>query len=314
MSRIIVTGGCGYIGSVLVPKLLAAGHLVRVFDLCWFGNYLEPNNNLRVDKIDIRDSNLPIGETDAMIHLAAVANDPTGDLDPKLTWEVNALATMRLADQCVREGVKHFIYASSGSVYGVSDANDVTEGTPLVPLSDYNRTKMVAERCVLSYADKMIVQILRPATVCGVSPRMRLDVAVNAITMMAITQHHIKINGGKQMRPNIHIEDMADLYLWMLSHPDCTGIYNAGFENLSIQQIARKVAERLNVRTTSLPVIDQRSYRLNSKKLLDAGFKPKRTVEDAIREIIAKARDGELHDEPNMHNLKAMPVPQRKAA
>lgn len=306
MARVTVTGGCGYVGSVLVPKLLAAGHIVRVFDLCWFGNYLAPHKNLKVDKLDIRTENLPIGATDAMIHLAAIANDPTGDLDPKLTWEVNALATMRLAEQCVREGVKHFIYASSGSVYGVSQAHDVTEDLPLVPISDYNRTKMVAERCVLSYADKMCVQILRPATVCGFSPRMRLDVAVNAITMQALTQHHIKINGGKQIRPNINIYDMADLYLWMLSHSECTGIYNAGFENLSIQQIASKVAQRLNVRTTALAVIDKRSYRLSSRKLLSAGFSPKYTVDDAIGEIIAKSNSGELHDEPRWHNLQTM--------
>lgn len=310
--RICVTGGCGFIGSVLVPKLLSAGHAVRVLDCQWFGNYLAPHERLRVHKIDIREPNLPLGGTDAVIHLAAVANDPMGDLDPKLTWEINALATMRLADQCVREKVSHFIYASSGSVYGVSQAHDVTEDLPLVPLSEYNKTKMVAERCVLSYRDKMCVQILRPATVCGVSPRMRLDVAVNAITMQALTKQAITINGGKQMRPNIHIDDMCDLYLWMLSHPGCTGIYNAGFENLSIADIARKIANSLNVRTTALPIIDQRSYRLNSAKLLATGFKPKKTVSDAVQEIIEAVKSGQLTDDPRWYNLKAMP--QRMAA
>lgn len=304
--RLCVTGGCGYIGSVLVPKLLAAGHHVRVFDTQWFGNYLAPHKNLKVDKLDIRSPNLPLGSTDVVIHLAAVANDPTGDLDPKLTWEVNALATMQLADQAVREGVRQFIYASSGSVYGVSEATDVTEDLPLVPLSEYNKTKMVAERAVLSYSDRMAVQILRPATVCGLSPRMRLDVAVNAITMMAMTEGRIKINGGKQVRPNIHIEDMADLYLWMLERKHLTGIYNAGFENITIAEIARRVAEKARVRTIALPVVDKRSYRLSSHKLLAAGFEPKRTVDDAIAEIVTAYRENRLADEPRWHNLQTM--------
>ena len=303
--RVVVTGGCGYVGSVLVPKLLAAGHHVRVLDIQWFRNYLEPHPHLKVDRIDIRSDNLPIGAADAMIHLAAVANDPTGDLNAKLTWEVNALATMRLAEQCVREGVGQFIYASSGSVYGVSEAAQVTEDLPLVPLSDYNKTKMVAERAVLSYADRMAVQILRPATVCGVSPRMRLDVAVNAITMMALTDKRIKINGGKQVRPNIHIEDMADLYLWMLDNRSLTGIYNAGFENLAISEIAHKVALKVNVRTVALPIVDKRSYRLNSDKLLATGYKPRRNVSDAIDAIIKAYGEG-LRDEPRWHNLQTM--------
>lgn len=304
--RICVTGGCGYIGSVLVPKLLDAGHFVRVLDIQWFRNYLKPHKNLKVDQYDIRSRELPIGAADAVIHLAAVANDPTGDLDPKLTWEVNALATMQLADLCVREGVKQFIYASSGSVYGVSEAAQVTEDVPLVPLSEYNKTKMVAERAVLSYSDKMCVQILRPATVCGMSPRMRLDVAVNAITIMALEQRVIKINGGKQVRPNIHIEDMADLYMFMLDRRDLTGIYNAGFENLSIAEIARKVAEKVNARTVALPVIDKRSYRLNSQKLLNTGFKPKYRVSDAIDAIVKAYREEGFRDEPRWHNLQTM--------
>ena len=213
--RICLTGGCGYIGSVLVPKLLKLGHVVRVFDIQWFGNYLEPHPRLNVIKADIRKP-FPIGQADAVIHLAAIANDPTGNLDPKLTWEVNALATMQLADRAMRDGVRQFLYASSGSVYGVSDAPNVTEDLPLVPLSEYNKTKMVAERAVLSYSDRMAVQILRPGTVCGVSPRMRLDVAVNSITMQALEEGTITIQGGGQIRPNIHIEDMTDLYLLIL--------------------------------------------------------------------------------------------------
>ena len=309
--RICVTGGCGYVGSVLVPKLLAAGHVVRVLDIQWFGNYLKPHKNLNVIKADIREP-FAIGEADAMIHLAAVANDPTGDLDPKLTWEVNALATAQLAARCVKDGVKQFLYASSGSVYGVSDAPQVTEDAPLVPLSEYNKTKMVAERVLLSYADKMAVQIIRPATVCGYSPRMRLDVAVNAITMMALTDGAITIQGGAQYRPNINIEDMTDLYIWMLDRPGLTGIYNAGFENMTVKAIADQVAARLSVQVRANPSTDPRSYRVNSDKLIAAGFRPKHTVAEAIDDLIAHYAAGTLRDEPQWHSLKTMKL--RKAA
>src|SRR3990167_10024998 len=306
MARILLTGGCGHVGSVLVPKLLAAGHLVRVIDCQWFGSYLEPHENLRVIKGDIREP-FPIGGCDSIIHLAAVANDPCGELDPKLTWEINALATMQLADRAVREGVKQFIYASSGSVYGVSDWAEVYEEVPLHPLSEYNKTKMVAERCLLSYSDRMLVQILRPATVCGFSPRMRLDTMVNSFTMQALGKEVIKFNGGEQHRPNIHIDDMTDLYLWMLDRPELTGIYNAGFENLQISEIARMVAQKVKAEIVAEPSTDPRSYRINSDKLLATGFTPQHTVADAIDEIVLKVHDGQLKDERRWHNLKEMP-------
>lgn len=305
--RVCVTGGCGYVGSVLVPKLLAAGHQVRVIDLQWFRNHLEPHPMLAVDRVDIRDQNYPLTETDAIIHLAAVANDPTGDLNPKITWEINALATMQLADRAKRAGVRHFIYASSGSVYGVSEAAEVTEDLPLVPLSEYNKTKMVAERAVLSYANDMCVQVLRPATVCGVSPRMRLDVVVNMLTMLALDKGVIAFNGGTQIRPNIHIEDMTDLYLWMLNRSHLNGIYNAGFENLMVKDIAKMIADKLGVRTVALPVTDRRSYRQNSDKLIAAGFEPRHTVSESIDQVIEKFRSGQLRDADVCHNLKSMP-------
>ena len=305
--RVLVTGGCGYVGSVLVPRLLAFGHVVRVLDCQWFGNHLDPHPALNVIKGDIRNQAFPIGDAEAVIHLAAVANDPTGDLNPKLTWEINALATMQLADRAAREGVRQFIYASSGSVYGVSDEPEVHEGVPLVPLSEYNKTKMVAERVLLSYSDKMAVQILRPATVCGYSKRMRLDVMVNSFTMQALGSGLIKFNGGEQYRPNIHIEDMVDLYIWMLGNPELTGIFNAGFENLQIKEIAELVADRVNARIVAAQSNDARSYRINSSKLLSTGFHPKKTVVDAIDEMIEKHADGQLKDKTQWHNLRAMP-------
>ena len=164
--NILVTGGCGYKGTVLVPKLLARGYRVNVADIMWFGNFLEPHDNLNVLKADIRDiEKIDLNGIDTIIHLASVANDPCGDLDPKLTWEISALATMQLADKAVRSNVKQFIYASSGSVYGVKEEDQVTEDLELKPISEYNKTKMVAERVLLSYSEKMSVQIIRPATV-----------------------------------------------------------------------------------------------------------------------------------------------------
>jgi nucleoside-diphosphate-sugar epimerase len=305
--RVLVTGACGYKGSVLVPKLLAAGHEVIAFDIMWFGNFLQPHPKLKVVKGDVRNiDEVPLDGVDAIVHLSSVANDPCGDLDPKLTWEVSCLATMQLADRAVRRGIKRFIYASSGSVYGVKDEPQVTEDLELTPISEYNKTKMVAERVLLSYADEMTVQIIRPATVCGYSPRMRLDVSVNMLTMQALTREHITVFGGQQTRPNIHIDDITDVYLFMLKHPEHTGIYNAGFENISIMEIAERVVEHAPAKITVSASNDPRSYRVNSDKLLKAGFKPTKTVNDAIRELVHKFRSGELKDEERFHNLKWM--------
>lgn len=305
--KIFVTGACGYKGTVLVPKLLARGHEVVAFDTMWFGNYLQPHPNLRVIRGDVRDADsFRLDGVDAIIHLASIANDPCGDLDPKLTWEVSALATMRLADRAVRAGVGRFIYASSGSVYGVKDEPEVTEDLELEPISEYNKTKMVAERVLLSYSNDMVVQILRPATVCGYSPRMRLDVSVNMLTMQALAKRRITVFGGAQTRPNIHIDDVTDAYLFLLDHPEHTGVYNAGFENLSIMDIAKRVASYVEAEITVTESNDPRSYRVNSDKLLATGFRPKKTVNDAIREIVAMYRSGELRDEDRYYNLRWM--------
>lgn len=305
--HILVTGACGYKGSVLVPKLIANGHEVVAFDIMWFGNFLKPHQKLKVVKGDIRNiDDVNLDGIDAIIHLSSVANDPCGDLDPKLTWEISALATMQLADRAVRSGIERFIYASSGSVYGVKEELQVTEDLELKPISEYNKTKMVAERVMLSYADKMSVQIIRPATVCGYSPRMRLDVSVNMLTMQALRNEKITVFGGGQVRPNIHIDDITDLYLFMLDHPEHQGIYNAGFENLSIMEIAQRVVEHAPAKITVTESNDPRSYRVNSDKLLATGFRPKKTVEDAIREIVHKYRASELKDEDRFYNLKWM--------
>jgi len=315
MNRILVTGGCGYIGTVLVPKLLEDGHRVTVVDRMWFGNALAAHDRLTWIQADINEASdkLPL-DFDTIIHLAAVANDPCGDLDPKVTWEANALGTMRLIDAAYRAGVERFIYASSGSVYGVRPEANVTEDLPCVPLSEYNKTKMVAERAVLSYANEMSVCILRPATVCGVSPRMRLDVVVNMLTMQALTKGEITVLGGSQVRPNIHIQDMTDLYVHMVLH-NHQGVFNAGFENYSVMQIAEKVqagvgafANKNLVKIKVLPSADNRSYRLNSNALLNiTKWRPKHSVECAIDEICRAYYDGSLKDIDAHYNLRSMP-------
>ncbi len=302
--KILVTGGCGYKGSVLVPKLLNAGHNVVVIDTQWFGNHLSYHQQLEVIKGSVLEpGNINFDGVDAIIHLASIANDPCGDLDPKLTWEVSALSTMQFADRAKRAGVKRFIYASSGSVYGVKEEEQVTEDLTLEPISEYNKTKMVAERVLLSYVDDMTVQIVRPATVCGLSPRMRLDVSVNMLAMQALTNGEITVLGGKQTRPNIHMNDITDLYLFLLDNPNVTGIYNAGFENLSIMEIAEMVVSKVDAKITVKPSNDPRSYRINSDKLLATGFKPKKTVEDAINEIIEAYQQKKLANEPSYYNL-----------
>jgi len=280
---------------------------VTAFDIQWFGNELPAHDRLTVIAGDVRDVHaVPLEDVDAIIHLASVANDPCGDLAPRLTWEISALASMRLADQAVRKGVRQFIYASSGSVYGVKDEPEVTEDLEPEPLTEYNKTKMVAERVLLSYADQMSVQIVRPATVCGVSPRMRLDVSVNMLTMQALTNGRITVFGGDQVRPNIHIDDITDLYIFLLERPGITGVFNAGFENISIREIAERVARSIPAEIVVTPSNDPRSYRQNSDKLRHAGFSPRKTVDDAIREIVVAYQRGDLKDIDRWHNLKWM--------
>ena len=302
--NILVTGGCGYKGHVLVPKLLARGDEVTVIDTIWFGNFFDEHDRLTVLKQSILDLDaFDITPFDAVIHLASIANDPCGDLNPKMTWEVSALATMRLIDKCSRSGIERFIYASSGSVYGLKEEEFVTEDLEPVPLTEYNKTKMVAERVLLSYAENMAVQIIRPATVCGLSPRMRLDVSVNMLTMQGIANNKITVFGGQQTRPNIHIDDITDVYLFMLDNPQHTGVFNAGFENISILDIAHRVSDVTGAEIIVTDSNDPRSYRLDSSKLLEAGFIPKYTVNDAISQIMEAYKDGTLKDEPHFYNL-----------
>ena len=306
--RIFITGGCGYVGTVLTESLLLENHKITVLDTMWFGNFLKPNKNLDIIKGNILDlSQISLKNYDAIIHLANIANDPGVELNQTLSWEVNALASQQLIEKAITDGVKHFIYASSGSVYGIKDELEVTEDLSLVPISAYNKTKMVSERVLISYKDKIKVHCIRPATVCGYSPRMRLDVSVNLLTMQALTKKKINVFGGKQTRPNINIHDMIRVYKHFLNNLNIqSGFYNAGFENISILEIAKKVQSKVKSEINVTSSNDPRSYRQNSDKLIATGFEQKYYVNDAIDEVIDKFNNGELSDEDIYYNIKMM--------
>ena len=306
--KILVTGGCGYKGSVLVPTLLENGHNVISVDTQWFGNYLSSHPNLKNLKSDVRDISPSILKgIDVVIHLANIANDPAVELNPNLSWEVNVLATQQLIEKSRKEGVKQFIFASSGSVYGVKDEDKVTEDLDLVPISVYNKTKMIAERVLLSYKDEMVIHCIRPATVCGYSPRMRLDVSVNMFTYQALKNGKMTIFGGDQTRPNIHIKDIVNVYLHLIDNQNIeSGCYNAGFENISILEIAKMVQQKIPSEIIVSESNDPRSYRQDSTKLLKTGFSPKFKVKDAINEICEIYKKGKLLDSDNCFTVKWM--------
>jgi len=305
--KILLTGGCGYVGTPLAERLIELGHELTVVDVQWFGNYLKPAKGLKVIQADIREvDSIPFDGMDTVLHLANVANDPCADLNSKLNWEVNTLATMFLVEKAIRHGVKQFVYASSGSVYGVKEEPEVTEELSLVPISDYNKTKMVSERVLLSYSDRIRATIIRPATVCGYSPRMRLDLSVNMLTMQALTKGKITVFGGNQTRPNIHLQDMIRVYEHFLAKPELTGIYNAGFENISILEIAQMAQAKIPAEIVVSESNDPRSYRLSSKKLLATGFSPKFGVKDGIREVMESYKAGKLKDQEDWYNIRTM--------
>ena len=307
--NILVTGGCGYVGSVLVPRLIVDGHNVIVVDDQWFGNFLPLLPNLKVLKKTVE--NIDFSDLDGIecvMHLANVANDPSVELNQTFSWEINVLHTTQLLELCKKSGsVKKFMYASSGSVYGVKSEPNVTEDLSLVPISAYNKTKMSAERVCLSYENDFEVFCIRPATVCGVSPRMRFDVVVNMFVMQAFTKNRITVLGGEQVRPNIHIDDMASVYIHFLNNLGlASGTYNAGFENISVMDIAKMVQQRFKVEIDTKPSNDPRSYRQDSSKLLSTGFVKKKGVLEAIDEIALNLENGLLKDDERWHTVRWM--------
>ena len=306
--KILITGGCGFKGTVLIEKLLKDGHEILNLDNRWFGNYLDDHPRLKNIKCDIRDMKLDYFDgVERIIHLANIANDPAVDLNPVMSWEVNVLAGQRLAENAIKAGVKQIIYASSGSVYGIKEEEKVTEELDLVPISVYNKTKMVAERVFLSYSDRLQIHCIRPATVCGLSKRMRLDVSVNLLTFQALRNKKITVLGGAQTRPNIHIDDMIRVYDHFLRNFEIqSGFFNAGFENISILDIAKLIKSKIDCEIEVNPSNDPRSYKLDSSKLMSTGFKPYKGISDAIDEIINSYKKGLLEDKEEFYTVRWM--------
>lgn len=327
--KILVTGGAGYVGSVLVPRLLSLGYYVKVLDLFIYGEHTldEANSNPALEKIkgDIRNQDLlkhTLKDCDAVIHLACISNDPSFELDPRLSISINYQAFEPLVQISKDSGVRRFIFASSSSVYGIGKDKDVTEDTPLVPITYYNKYKAFCEPVLQKYqSNDFTTVIIRPATICGYSPRQRLDLTVNALTSHAVNLGRITIFGGQQMRPNIHIQDMVDLYTKLLEYPDeliAGKIFNAGFENYSVAEIAQAVKtivrqhtpDRENVEIVTTSSDDPRSYHLSSEKIKrELGFAPKRTIKDGVRDLINAFAAGKIPNpisELCYYNVKLM--------
>ena len=323
IDTVLVTGGAGYVGSVLTPLLLQAGYNVRVLDLFIYGEHvfdqIRDDPKLQMIRGDLRDTKLlekSLAGVDAVIHLACISNDPSFELDEDLGKSINYDAFMPLVDIAKDSGVQRFIYASSSSVYGVREEQNVTEDLELRPLTDYSKFKAMCEDELMKRRSPgFTVLTLRPATVCGYSPRLRLDLSVNILTNHAINNGKITVFGGDQLRPNFHVRDCAELYVKCLAFPAEQidgGIYNAGYQNLSINAIAELVREVVgsNVEIVATPSDDNRSYHISSEKIRqELGFVPQYTIEDAVRELKAAfAADSvtDPMDNPLYYNIKRM--------
>jgi len=299
MKKILITGGLCYIGIELV-KYLSKTYQIIVCDIGFFFNKKISSSNVIILKKDYQKLTINnLNKVDTVIHLAAISNDPSVLLNPKISWETNVFGTNILLDLCKKAGIKKFIFASSGSVYGVQKKNKVTEDLDLVPISEYNKTKMIGERIALSYSKDFIVSIIRPATVCGMSQSMRYDLTVNLLTLDALKYKKIKIFGGNQFRPNIHIIDMIRVYDFFVKK-NFPGIYNAGFENFSIMNIAKKIIKKLKqkIKIEKFKSNDPRSYRLDSSRIKKLGFKSLYSVENAIEEIFDTFNKNKLNVKP----------------
>ena len=326
---VAVIGGAGYVGAVLVPRLLQEGYRVRVFDLFIYGEEalaaVRDNPHLEIQHGDVRDPAAvkeAVRGADAVIHLACISNDPSVELDPDLSKSVNLDSFGPTVNAAKEAGVRRFIFASSGSVYGVSDSPQVTEEHPLVPVSLYNKYKAACEPLLFAEQSPTFTTVaVRPATICGYSPRQRLDLTVNILTNHAVNNGKITVFGGVQMRPNLHMHDMVDLYCLLLTVPDekiAGQIFNAGYQNYSVAETAevvRKVVreelpEKGEIEIITTPSDDIRSYRINSDKIQRVlGFVPTHTIEDGARDLIKAFKAGKLPDsmtDTRYSNIKTM--------
>ena len=325
IKNVLVTGGAGYVGTLLAPQLLAAGYNVTVYDIMYYGCELKPQPRLTIIEGDIRDTAKlrdACQGVDAVIHLACISNDAGFELDEKLSEEINYKCFEPMVMAAKEQGVKRFIYASSSSVYGYSESPRVTEEHPLVPLTLYNKFKGLCEPLLLKHQSKDFVCVtIRPATVCGYSPRQRLDLSVNILTNHAVNNNKITVFGGEQQRPNLHIQDMCDLYKLLLELPDekiAGETFNAGYQNQSILEIAtivKKVTQEEFTEKGEIPIVttpsnDNRSYRITSDKIAaKLGFTPKRTIEDAVRDLCRAFCAGKLPNsmtDDRYYNVKVL--------
>jgi len=296
IKKILITGGGGYVGAALTPYLLSKGHKVSVIDLMIYGSdVLQKNSNLKIIKGDIRDQDLLnkiLPNHDVVIHLACISNDPSFELNPGLGKSINLDAFKPLVELSKKNKIKRFIYASTSSVYGIKSEKDVNESMSLEPLTDYSKFKVECEIILNKYiSDDFIPITIRPATVCGYSPRQRLDVVVNILTNLAYHKREISIFGGKQLRPNIHIEDMVRAYDALIEAPKekVSGeIFNAGYENSSVLKLANTVKNIIgeDVKLNTKPTNDNRSYHISSKKIKKVlGFETNKTISDAVKDL-----------------------------
>jgi nucleoside-diphosphate-sugar epimerase len=319
MQKVFITGGAGYVGAVLVPKLLKKGYEVTVLDLMIYGEDVLPSHpSLNAVKGDIRDIDLLqelIPGHDAVIHLACISNDPSFELNPELGKSINLDPFEPMVKIAKENGVKRFIYASSSSVYGIKDEPEVNETMKLEPLTDYSKFKAECEQILKKYeSDDFTCITIRPATVCGYSPRLRLDLTVNILTNFAVNKGFIKVFGGEQKRPNIHIADMTDLYCELLEmpHEKVHGkIFNAGYENHKVREIAEMVKKVVgDVEVKVEPTDDNRSYHISSDYIKkELGFEPKHTIEDAVSDLKQAFEEGKINDPFNndkYYNVKLM--------
>ena len=320
MSKILITGGAGYVGAVLTPYLLSKGHKVTVIDLMIYGkDVLKMNPNLRVIEGDIRNRNLlekVLPNHEIVIHLACISNDPSFELNPKLGKSINFDAFTPLVEISKKNSIKRFIYASTSSVYGIKKEKDVNESMPLEPLTDYSKYKADCEVILNNYVSENFTPIvIRPATVCGYSPRQRLDVVVNILTNLAYHKRAITIFGGKQLRPNIHIQDMARVYEFLIKAPKSKvsgEIFNAGYENRTVSDLANVVKGVLgdDIQLISTPTDDNRSYHISSKKIQKIlNFNSEFTIENAVNDLKTAFRKGLLPNsltDEKYFNIKRM--------
>jgi len=298
MGKILITGALGYIGCNLVNYLAAnKKNNILALDIGYFLKKKFKQKNVETIIKDIHQlKTRDLKNVSVVIHLAAISNDPSALINSKLSWETNVLGTYKLLNLCKKIKIKKFIFASSGSVYGIKKENNVHEDLDLFPITDYNKTKMVGEKVVESFSKDFLTTIIRPATVCGFSESMRYDLTVNAMTFSALKKNSINVFGGPQFRPNICMNDMLRVYEFFLKN-NYEGIFNAGFENYSINQIANKIIKTLNfikIKVKKNKSNDIRSYRLDSSKIIKLGFVPQNKIEDIIYDLFMKFKNNQL--------------------